>query len=61
MQAGLDSAMDDYGTENEVEFFAVASETFFETPGPLAEQEPDLYRQLCRYYCVDPLLWQEPR
>jgi Mlc titration factor MtfA (ptsG expression regulator) len=53
------SLLSDYGATNPAEFFAVASEVFFEQPGPMAAQHPELYRELCDLYRVDPLTWHE--
>ncbi|MGM0576150.1 MAG: M90 family metallopeptidase [Myxococcota bacterium] len=39
-----------YGATNEAEFFAVATEAFFETPDRLREEAPDLYDALRRFY-----------
>lgn len=47
--------MDVYALENPAEFFAVASETFFEMPRVLREALPDVYRQLGLFYLQDPL------
>ena len=44
----------EYGATNEAEFFAVASETFFEKPRQLREKAPDLYEELKSFYQVDP-------
>jgi MtfA peptidase len=44
----------DYGAQNEAEFFAVATETFFERPKELARRAPELYRELRRFYGFDP-------
>ena len=44
----------DYGATNEAEFFAVATEAFFERPDALRRKTPDLYEELRRYYKVDP-------
>ena len=44
----------DYGATNEAEFFAVATESFFERPERMAETTPDLYEELRRFYGVDP-------
>ena len=44
----------DYGAENEAEFFAVATETFFEKPKQLRAADADLYALLSEYYGVDP-------
>jgi len=43
----------DYGATNEAEFFAVASEVFFERPEALKARAPDLYRVLADFYRVD--------
>lgn len=43
-----------YGATNEAEFFAVASETFFEKPLQMRKKEPDLYAVLADYYGSDP-------
>ena len=51
-------AMDEYGSINEAEFFAVATETFFDRPESLKENTPDLYQQLVRFYRFDPILNQ---
>ena len=52
------SVMDFYGTSNPAEFFAVATETFFEKPGQLAERHPELFNELHNFYKVDPRRWQ---
>ena len=44
-----------YGATNEAEFFAVATEAFFEKPRQLKQKAPDLYEELQRYYRVDPV------
>ena len=55
LQDGLHGdALDDYGATNEAEFFAVATESFFETPAKLREQAPSLYAELARFYRNDP-------
>lgn len=47
--------LDGYGLENPGEFFAVASETFFESPRRLMDFSPELYRQLSLFYRQRPL------
>lgn len=47
---GEDTALDPYGADHPSEFFAVMSEAFFETPGLLRAEYPDVYAQLSRYY-----------
>lgn len=58
LDAGFETLLDEYGAEDPVEFFAVASETFFERPERLHRDHPELYQVLRDYYCVDPLSWQ---
>lgn len=57
-QRGKATVMDTYGTTNEAEFFAVATETFFERPADLREHRPELFAQLQQYYQLDPQKWQ---
>ncbi|MFT4518249.1 MAG: Mlc titration factor MtfA (ptsG expression regulator) [Halioglobus sp.] len=51
------SVMDSYGTTNPAEFFAVATETFFEKPNELYKRRPELYDELSQYYQLDPRQW----
>jgi Mlc titration factor MtfA (ptsG expression regulator) len=46
-----------YGATNPAEFFAVASEVFFEQPVRMAEEHPALYQQLSLFYRLNPLSW----
>ncbi len=51
--------LDDYGTTNPAEFFAVASESFFEESIKLKDRHPDLYQTLSHFYAQDPATyWQ---
>ena len=43
-----------YGATNPGEFFAVATEVFFEQSSDLRDTEPDLYGVLARFYRQDP-------
>jgi Mlc titration factor MtfA (ptsG expression regulator) len=43
-----------YGAVSRAEFFAVASEAFFDQPHDLASAEPRLYEVLARFYRQDP-------
>ena len=52
---GKKSFLSSYGATNEAEFFAVATEQFFDKPRLLINQSPDLYRVLQEYYRQDPL------
>ena len=53
------TVMDEYGTTNPAEFFAVATETFFEKPQALQARRPELYEELKQYYQLDPQTWHE--
>ena len=56
-QRGKNSVMDEYGTISPPEFFAVATESFFEKPKQMKKKLPDLYEQLSRFYNTDPASW----
>ena len=47
------SVLDDYGATSPAEFFAVATECFFEMPKKLKKKHPDLYEQLKLFYKQD--------
>jgi MtfA peptidase len=51
---GRYSALDDYGATNPSEFFAVATECFFEKAGVLRKRNPELYDELNSFYRQDP-------
>jgi MtfA peptidase len=59
VERGVKTVMDSYGTINPAEFFAVATETFFEKPSLMQQKHPDLYEQLHRYYQLDPVKWTQ--
>lgn len=46
-----------YATTAPAEFFAVATELFFEQPQALADAEPEVYRELALLYQLHPLSW----
>jgi MtfA peptidase len=46
--------IDRYGATSPAEFFAAATETFFEKPRQLRSKHPALYLELQRFYCQDP-------
>jgi Mlc titration factor MtfA (ptsG expression regulator) len=58
---GRSTVLDDYGATNPAEFFAVATECFFEKPSQLKRKHPELYEQLELYYRQDPLSFGQPR
>ena len=49
-----DTVLDGYGSTSPVEFFAVATECFFEKPLQLEKTHPALYDQLKLFYRQDP-------
>ncbi|ANA39538.1 MULTISPECIES: zinc-dependent peptidase [Geobacter] len=57
-EAGRWSFLDPYGAESPAEFFAVATESFFEMPGELKARHPELYGLLRSYYRQDPAVWE---
>ncbi len=54
---GRKTVIDSYGATSRAEFFAVASEAFFEDPLRLREDVPRLYEVLKVYYKQDPAAW----
>ena len=54
---GSRSLMDHYGATNPAEFFAVATETFFEKPRRMAEHHRELFDVMKSYYRIDPRDW----
>jgi len=48
-----------YGATNPAEFFAVATEVFFDRPNQLKAKHPELYEQLKEYYKLDPSEWKK--
>ncbi|HPA19107.1 MAG TPA: zinc-dependent peptidase [Verrucomicrobiae bacterium] len=49
--------LDPYGAQDPAEFFAVATESFFQCPEETRSEMPALYEQLRRFYCQDPAGW----
>ena len=55
-EQGRTNVVDKYGATNPAEFFAVATECFFEKPIQLRRKHPQLYEELKAYYRQDPAL-----
>ena len=53
-QLGRATVLDDYGATDPAEFFAVATECFFEKPRTLKKRHPALYEELKIFYRQDP-------
>lgn len=51
---GRPSVLDRYGATNPAEFFAVATECYFEKPKELQCMHPELFEELRAYYHFDP-------
>ena len=49
--------LDTYGGANPAEFFAVATEAFFERPRALREKNRQLYDQLAAFFRQDPIAY----
>lgn len=59
-ELGEDTTLDPYGAMSRAEFFAVATETFFERPFDLRANEPELYQLLSGFYRLDPASISDP-
>ncbi len=57
VKRGRKTVMDDYGATDPAEFFAVATETFFEKSRQMKKKHPELYSELRTYYKLDPATW----
>ncbi|WP_269523798.1 zinc-dependent peptidase [Coraliomargarita parva] len=57
IRRGKKSLLDPYGATNPGEYFAVATETFFEKPRQLKKKQPGLYEELQNFYKLDPASW----
>ncbi len=57
VQRGKKTILDPYGATNPAEYFAVATETFFEKPKQMKKKLPGLYAELQNYYKLDPITW----
>jgi len=58
VDSGRRSVLDEYAATEPAEFFAVATEVFFEKPSRLKKEAPELYEELRRYYRLDPAQWR---
>lgn len=53
-ERGKRTLLDKYGATNAAEFFAVATELFFERPNRMRDRHEELYRSLAAFYRQDP-------
>ena len=56
-ETGIPTLLDGYGATNPAEFFAVATEAFFERPLALRQSRPRLYGELQHFFRQDPALY----
>jgi len=54
-EAGTPTLLDTYGATNPAEFFAVATEAFFERPRALRARHPKLYAEFARFFRQEPV------
>jgi Mlc titration factor MtfA (ptsG expression regulator) len=54
---GRDTLLDPYGATDPAEFFAVATECFFDSPHAMQREYPPLYELFRDYYRQDPAAW----
>ncbi len=57
LSRGQRTVLDGYATTDKAEFFAVATETFFEKPRALRKRYAELYGLLVEVYGLDPADW----
>ena len=57
LQAEGSATLDPYGASAPAEYFAVATEAFFEQPRALADEAPAVYGELARLYRLNPAAW----
>ena len=60
VDAEENTALDPYGAQGLEEFFAVASEAFFVSPGAMKKEHPEVYGMLCLFYLQDPAADRPP-
>ena len=60
LELGEPSLIDKYGATSPAEFFAVATECFFEKPAEMRARHFELYEQLSLYYGQDPAALMNP-
>ena len=52
---GSPTVLDGYGAKNPTEFFAVATEAFFERPKAMQARHPELYMEMKKFFRQDPV------
>lgn len=59
-ESGSPKVLDSYGATNHAEFFAVATEAFFEKSKQMYARHPELYAVMSEYYGQDPASRKSP-
>ena len=59
VERGETTFLDPYGTVSPAEFFAVATEFFFELPVEMEQRHAELYEQLKQFYKQDPARYRQ--
>lgn len=59
-EAGRPTLLDEYGTTNPGEFFAVSTECFYSRASAMKARHPNLFGILADFYRVDPSEWDAP-
>ncbi|TWT89805.1 Protein MtfA [Pseudobythopirellula maris] len=59
LRSGVDAPLDEYATTNATEFFAVATEAFFQTPRLLKRWDGELFTQFVGFFRQDPMRWAD--
>lgn len=57
VEAGRKTVLDYYGATSISEFFAVATESFFEKPVQMEKKLPDLYAEMRAFFGINPVEW----
>lgn len=57
LRQGYFTLLDEYGATSKAEFFAVATECFYERPRAMHEEHPELFQLLSDFYRIDPTAW----
>jgi len=59
LQQGQRTFLDPYAASEPAEYFAVASEFFFERPAAMKKALPEIYHLLSLFYQTDPAMWSK--
>jgi MtfA peptidase len=60
-ETGIPTLLDTYGATDPAEFFAVATEAFFERPHALCTRHPKMYAELQRYFHQNPVEYSDEK